>query len=114
MTKIALLCAIALSLSGVAQAAGDAAKGQAKSSTCAGCHEIPGWRNAYPAYREPKLAGQHADYIVSALKAYKSGERQHPTMHAIAASLSDQDMQDLAAYFSRAPQGANQTGGTQK
>lgn len=81
-------------------AAGDAEAGRKKSSMCAGCHSIPGYRNAYPAYHVPKLGGQHAPYIISALQAYKSGARNHPTMRAIAASLSEQDMADLAAYFS--------------
>jgi cytochrome c553 len=80
--------------------AGDPKAGQAKAFFCGGCHGIPGWRNAYPDYREPKLGGQHAEYLVAALKAYQSGLRNHSTMHAIAASLSDQDMADLAAYFS--------------
>ena len=53
-----------------------------KSGTCLGCHAIPGYNNVYPTYKVPKLAGQHADYIVSALKAYQNNERQHPTMHA--------------------------------
>jgi cytochrome c553 len=51
----------------------------------------------------PKLGGQPADYIVSALKAYKSGDRNHPTMHAQSMSLSDQDMADIAAYITQAP-----------
>ena len=55
---------------------------------------------AYPAvYSVPKLGGQHAGYLVKALQAYKAGERSHPTMRAIAATLSDQDMADLAAYY---------------
>ncbi len=83
-----------------AAATGDPAAGERKSSMCAGCHGITGWRNAYPAYDVPKLGGQHADYIVSALKAYKAKQRAHPTMQAIAATLSDQDMADLAAFFS--------------
>ena len=83
-----------------AQSAGDPKAGQEKAFFCGGCHGIPGWRNAYPAYREPKLGGQQADYLVAALKAYQSGQRSHATMRAIAASLSDQDMADLAAYFS--------------
>jgi cytochrome c553 len=84
-----------------AHAEGDAASGQKKTDMCAGCHEIPGFRTAYPeTYRVPKLVGQNAAYIVSALKAYKAGDRQHPTMRAIAASLSEQDMADLAAYYS--------------
>lgn len=69
-------------------------------SMCAGCHGIPGWRTAYPTvYSVPRLGGQHADYMVAALKAYKAGERSHPGMKAIAASLSEQDMEDLAAYY---------------
>jgi cytochrome c553 len=83
-----------------AMAAGDPVAGREKSSMCEGCHGIPGWRTAYPAiYSVPKLGGQHQDYIVAALKEYKSGEREFPTMHAIASGLSDQDMQDLAAYY---------------
>ncbi len=61
---------------------------------------VAGWRTAYPeVYGVPKIGGQHPAYIVKALQAYKSGERNHPSMRAIAASLSDQDMADLAAYY---------------
>jgi cytochrome c553 len=82
-------------------AEGDAAAGKNKTAMCAGCHGIAGFRTAYPeTYRVPKLGGQNAGYIVNALKAYKAGDRQHPTMKAIAASLSEQDMADLAAYYS--------------
>jgi cytochrome c553 len=89
---------------------GDPAAGESKSSQCAGCHGIPGWRNAYPAYRVPKLGGQHPAYLIAALKAYKSGARAHPTMHAIAAGLSEQDMADLAAFFGgAAPNEARKT-----
>ncbi len=77
----------------------DLAIGKAKSETCLGCHAIPGYNNVYPTYKVPKLAGQHADYIVSALKAYQNNERQHPTMHANSMGLSDQDMIDIAKYF---------------
>ena len=96
-----MLCASALmALTAPVQAAGDPKAGQLKNSMCAGCHGIPGWRTAYPdVYSVPKLGGQHADYIVAALKAYQSGERSHPSMNAIAASLSEQDMEDLAAYY---------------
>lgn len=95
------LCAsVLLALALPVQAAGDPRAGQLKTSMCAGCHGIPGWRTAYPSvYSVPRLGGQHADYIVAALKAYKSGERSHPSMTGIAGSLSDQDMQDLAAYY---------------
>ena len=80
-------------------AAGDPDRGRVLASTCGGCHAIPGYRNAYPSFRVPMLGGQHAEYIVLALKAYKDKQRPHLTMQAQAASLSDQDMQDVAAYF---------------
>jgi Cytochrome c553 len=90
-------------LTGSVQAAGNPLEGKLKASTCMGCHGNPGYFNVYPTYRVPKLGGQHAEYIVSALKAYKAGQRKHGTMHANAASLSEQDMADIAAYFSAKP-----------
>lgn len=84
----------------LAHAAGDAARGKEISYTCLGCHGIEDYKNVYPTYSVPKLLGQHPEYIVAALKAYRSGERSHGTMHMQAQSLSDQDMQDIAAYFS--------------
>ena len=85
-------------------APGNPVKGSQKVAMCQGCHGIPGWRTAFPeVYRVPKLSGQNPSYIVSALKEYKSGDRGHPTMKAIAASLSDDDMANLAAYFSQTP-----------
>ncbi len=85
------------------QAQGDAEAGKQKNAMCAGCHGIPGFRTAFPeVYSVPKIGGQNAAYIVNALKAYKSGDRNHPSMIAIAASLSDQDMADLAAFYSGA------------
>ncbi len=84
--------------------AGDPMKGAQKVAMCQGCHGIVGWRTAYPeVYRVPKLSGQNAAYIVAALKEYKSGNRGHPSMKAIAASLSDADMADVAAYYSQTP-----------
>jgi cytochrome c553 len=83
--------------------AGDPAKGREMTRMCEGCHGIVGWRTAYPeVYHVPKLGGQHAAYIVQALHEYRNGERSHPSMQAIAGSLSDQDMANLAAYFSQA------------
>ena len=83
--------------------AGDAERAKGKLSMCIGCHGIPAYRTAYPeVYSVPLIAGQSPAYIVSALKAYKSGERNHPSMRGIAASLSDQDMADLAAYYGQA------------
>ncbi len=100
LTTMTLCASMLLVLAVPVQAAGDPKAGQLKNSMCAGCHGIPGWRTAYPSiYSVPKLGGQHADYIVAALKAYKDGERNHPGMKSIASSLSDQDMQDLAAYY---------------
>jgi cytochrome c553 len=82
--------------------AGNAAAGYQKTQMCAGCHGIEGWRTAFPeVYKVPKIGGQHQAYLVKALQAYKSGERNHPSMRAIAASLSDQDMADLAAYYAQ-------------
>jgi cytochrome c553 len=84
-------------------AEGNPAAGSEKNSMCAGCHGIPGYKTAFPeVYSVPKIGGQHAAYIVKALQAYKSGERTHPSMRAIAATLSEQDMADLAAYYSSA------------
>jgi cytochrome c553 len=73
--------------------------GKEKAETCLGCHAIEGYNNSYPTYKVPKLGGQHADYIVSALKAYQKGARKHETMHANASGLSDKDIQDIANYF---------------
>jgi cytochrome c553 len=80
--------------------AGDAKAGAQKVQMCQGCHGIVGWRTAFPeVYHVPKIAGQHPQYFVNALKAYKSGDRKHPSMRAVAQSLSDKDMADLAAYY---------------
>jgi cytochrome c553 len=98
LCAVLVVCAVAPA---AAQSPGSADAGRHKSSMCAGCHNIPGYKTAFPSvYSVPKIDGQHAAYIVSALRAYKSGERQHPSMRAVAASLSDQDMADLAAFYS--------------
>jgi len=84
----------------VQAAEGNATAGMNKTSMCAGCHGIPGYKTAFPVtYSVPKLGGQHAAYLVKALQGYKNGDRTHPSMRAIAAGLSDQDMADLAAYY---------------
>jgi cytochrome c553 len=93
----------ALMAAGHANAAGDAEAGREKANTCMGCHGIDSYTNVYPTYHVPKLGGQPEQYIVSALKAYRSGERNHPTMRAQATSMSDQDMEDVAAFLSKAP-----------
>lgn len=99
---ISTLCAaVVMAFVAPVHAAGDPKAGHLKNSMCAGCHGIPGWRTAYPAvYAVPKLGGQHAEYIAAALREYKSGERSHPSMNGIVGSLTDQDIEDLAAYYS--------------
>lgn len=84
------------------QAAGDHPPEHLKNNValCIGCHGIPGYKTAYPVvYHVPMIAGQQPAYIVNALKAYKSGERSHPSMRGIAASLSEEDMAALAGYY---------------
>lgn len=92
--------ALATLASAVARAEGDAKAGQVKSIPCMGCHAIPGYSNVYPTYHVPRVGGQHPEYIIAALKAYKTKQRSHPTMQAQAASLSEEDMSDIAAFFS--------------
>ena len=104
--------ALCMGLATVARAqdakAGDVVAGAKKVSMCIGCHNIPGYRGSFPEiYKVPKIAGQNGKYIVSALTAYRKGERRHPTMRAIAAGLSDQDMADVAAYYEQLGKGAS-------
>ena len=99
MSAVLLACVTA-SAAFAQDLTGDAKAGEKKIAMCIGCHGIAGWRTVYPeTYTVPKLGGQHAAYIVAALKAYQNGDRKHPTMRAIAGSLTEQDMNDLAAYY---------------
>lgn len=85
---------------------GDAKAGEGKIAMCIGCHGISGYQSSFPEiYKVPKISGQNSKFIVSALNAYKKGERKHPTMRAIADSLSDQDIADVAAYYETHGQG---------
>jgi len=80
--------------------AGDPKEAHKKIAMCEGCHGIAGYKTAYPVvYHVPKLGGQSTAYISNALNAYRSGQRTHPSMRGIAASLSDKDIADLAAYY---------------
>lgn len=97
--RIAWLSAVLLAAGSGAAAAGDAEAGRLLAQTCMGCHGAPGMRNAYPGYHVPKLGGQHQQYIVDALTAYRNKKRTHPTMQAQAADLSDEDMANIAAFF---------------
>lgn len=81
---------------------GDPKAAEAKIGACIGCHAIPGYKASFPmVYSVPMIHGQSAKYIENALTAYRSGDRAHPTMRAIAGSLSDQDIADLAAYYGK-------------
>jgi cytochrome c553 len=95
---VAALGSLGFAMEATAQ---DAKAGEKKAAMCIGCHGIPDYKASFPeVYRVPMIAGQNAKYIVSALTQYKKGDRKHPTMRGIAASLSDQDMADLAAFYS--------------
>lgn len=91
-----LFTAAAMATSGGALA-GDAEAGKAKSAACAACHGAQGI-SAIPMY--PNLAGQKEQYLMDAIKAYKSGARENAMMKPMVASLSDTDIENLAAYFS--------------
>lgn len=94
VTSVTVLPAFAQELKG------DAKAGERKAAMCIGCHGIPGYQASFPEiYRVPKISGQGSKFIVTALAAYQKSERKHPSMRGIAASLSDQDMADLAAYY---------------
>lgn len=84
----------------LAAAEGNVERGEILGYTCLGCHGIDGYRNAYPSYRVPKLGGQKAAYLATAIQGYRDGTRANPTMKAQASSLGDQDIEDLAAYLS--------------
>ncbi len=86
-----------------ALAEGDVDAGEELAYSCLGCHGIEGYRNAYPSYRVPKLGGQKAAYLEIALRGYRDGNREHPTMEGQAESLSDQDIADVAAYLASMP-----------
>jgi cytochrome c553 len=96
----AVLVVLAAGAQAQGEVKGDPQRAKTKISMCAGCHGIPDYRTAFPeVYLVPMIAGQNPGYIVKALEAYKSGERNHPSMRAIAATLSAQDMADLGVYY---------------
>mgnify|MGYP006136381873 CR=1 FL=1 len=97
MKKVIVSLVLGLGMLANANAQGDAEAGKTKAATCAACHGATG-ESAIDMY--PNLAGQHADYIVKQLKAFKDGStRSDPVMGPMAAALSDQDMADLGAFF---------------
>lgn len=97
--KPLILAAVAALAASTGQAA-DIDAGRQLVYTCTGCHGIPGYKNVYPHYHVPKIAGQSKDYLMIALKEYRSGERKHPTMRAQGEGLSDQDIEQVATYLS--------------
>ena len=102
MRSAFLLPILLASLPFAAHAAGDAEAAKGKVSMCIGCHGIPMYKTVFPeVYSVPMIAGQSPEYIVKALRAYRAGDRSHPSMRGIARSLSDEDMADLAAYYGR-------------
>ena len=116
MKTAAALATLLFSCAMLAQpavAAGDAEAGETLAYTCLGCHGIEGYRNAYPSYRVPKLGGQKAAYIVLALQGYRDGMREHPTMQAQAETLTDQQMEDIAAYLATLNNETVEAGGSE-
>lgn len=98
LLQISLALAAAVGAHG-AQAQ-DVKAGEKKIAMCIGCHGIPGYQASFPEiHKVPMIAGQNAKYIVAALQGYAKGDRKHPTMRGIAASLSEQDMADIAAFY---------------
>jgi cytochrome c553 len=88
--------AAALGISSAAQAEGSVSAGQEKSAVCAACHG-PDGNSAIPEW--PSIAGQHENFLAAQLRAFRDGERQNPLMSPMAIGLSDQDIQDLAAFY---------------
>jgi cytochrome c553 len=108
MKNTALTLMLALAGGVPAAHAQNAEAGSKKVSMCVGCHGIPGYRASFPeVHQVPMIAGQDAKYISAALNAYKKGDRKHPTMRSVAASMSDQDIADIAAFY--AQQGKSDT-----
>jgi cytochrome c553 len=104
-TIVAVFVSCATASSFAQEVTGDAKAGQTKNAMCIGCHGIKGYQASFPeVYKVPMISGQNAKYIASALNAYKKGDRKHPTMRGVAETLSDQDIADLAAYYSASGQ----------
>lgn len=105
MNKALLLTLALCGIWPVAQAqevTGDAAAGKKINAQCIGCHSIVGYQSSFPeVHKVPMISGQNAKYIAASLNAYKKGERKQGTMRAIAGSLSEQDIADLAAFYAQ-------------
>jgi len=100
LARVLALAALTVASSAQVMADGSAVQATAIVGSCQGCHGIPGYRNAFPAvYSVPKLGGQESAYLVKALQDYRSGARKHATMRSIAAPLTDQQIEAIAAYY---------------
>ena len=97
---VALALAIGLVGTALAQDAADPAAARQKVAMCIGCHGITGYQASFPeVHKVPKISGQNAKYIAAALTAYRKGERKHPTMKGVSATLTDQDIADISAFY---------------
>lgn len=99
--SLALVACVTVVSASAQEIKGDAKAGEKKNAMCIGCHGIEGYQASFPEiHKVPKIAGQGSKYIVTALNAYKKGERKHASMRGIAETLTEQDMADLAAFYS--------------
>ena len=103
LTTMFALAVACVTVSAQAQGVtGNAESGGKKVAMCVGCHGIVGYQASFPEiHKVPMIAGQSSTYIAAALAAYKAGDRKHPTMRAIADTLTEQDIADLAAYYAQ-------------
>ncbi len=100
LSLLPLLVAVVLAAAPLAARAQDEMAGRQKAAMCIGCHGIPGYQASFPeVHKVPMISGQNPKYIASALEAYRKGDRRHPTMRGIAASLTDKDIADLSAFY---------------
>jgi cytochrome c553 len=107
MTSLASAQAPAGAQGQAAASPGSAANIESKAAMCIGCHGIPGYQSSFPeVHRVPMISGQTAQYIAAALTAYKNGDRKHPSMRGIAAGLSEQDIQEISAWYEGHNKGA--------
>ena len=97
MKTIGYVVILGLLLTKTALAAGDASAGKGKSAVCAGCHGIDGYSSND---LWPNLAGQKKGYLITSIKAYRDGIRESEMMMPMVMNLSDQDIEDLAAFYS--------------
>lgn len=99
MKPIPLILSVLAALATGNALAAEGDEGRQLAYTCTGCHGIPGYKNVYPHYHVPRIAGQTREYLVAALRAYQSGERAHPTMRAQGESLSEAEIEQIATFL---------------